>query len=91
MKHILFNFCVALSLNVAILPADTQHVVLSNQNQSVSIQAAINEQWEGVIEDARRPVVISVDFKAKRISLNGGSSLNMSPESGIASVNPSEV
>ena len=83
MRHILFNFGVGLSLSIAIISANSEIVVFSKQ----SIQPAINERWEGVIEDARRPVVINVDFKAKRLSLNGGSSLNISPDSAIDSVN----
>ena len=86
LRHVVVSCCIALSVSGAVLSVNSKDVGTSTQDQSAKIQA-VDERWEGVIEDARRPVVINVDFKAKRISLNGGSSLNMSPESAIDSVN----
>lgn len=79
MKLLLVSSGVALLLSASILSANSKKFVLLNQ----SIQPSVNERWEGVIEDARRPVVINVDFNAKRISLSGGSSQNMSADSAI--------
>src|SRR5262245_49341563 len=77
MRLILFSFYLAVSLTaVSISSVDSQNTT-----------APINEQWEGVIEDARRPIVINVDFNSKRISLSGGSAMNMSPDSLISDDN----
>ena len=87
LRYLLVSCCIALSVSGAVLSVHSKSVGIWNQDQSSGIKAAVDERWEGVIEDARRPVVINVDVQAKRISLNGGSSLNMSPESAIDSVN----
>ena len=78
-----FRCVVALLFTVATaFPLNSKNFVLSNQNQTtITRQSVSHEQWEGVIEDPRRPVVMNVDFNAKRISFSGGSPLNMSFES----------
>jgi len=45
------------------------HLARGNQN--------IDGVWEGEIQDPRRPVVVTVDFKALRVSLSGGTPASM--------------
>ena len=75
------SFVVVVSFSLALtFPVKSHDIGEANQISTLPVS---NEQWEGVIEDSRRPVVINVDFNAKRISFSGGSPLKMSPESAI--------
>ena len=79
MRHLLFSLVLVSALSLAI--RSNSKTVLSNAH------GLTDEQWEGVIEDPRRPVVMNVDFNAKRISLSGGSAMNLSPDAVIGTDN----